>query len=297
LTSPLASNADLHLHTWFSDGRASPEEILEYAAEHDITTLAITDHDNTGGYRAARLIAGSQGIELIPAMEITCRWDACAFEPDGDSPKISPDVDLLAYFIDVDLPVFREFEQSLLQDIRERLDMACQRLTADGYPVSMDELLELNPRYIGTLHLIETLVKKKLVDRWKTGADLLDRIWPEIRPSRLPIEDAISNIHAVGGVAVLAHPATINCNGGWVGAQELGYLVRYGLDGVEIYHHRLNAAARTHFTSLARRLGLLLTGGSDEHGWPEGLTHLGTQPVPPQMITALYKRAYGRRRK
>jgi predicted metal-dependent phosphoesterase TrpH len=66
---------DLHTHTYYSDGRASPEELITYAAQIGVKTLAITDHDNTRGTREGAAVAQRLGIELIPAMELTARWD------------------------------------------------------------------------------------------------------------------------------------------------------------------------------------------------------------------------------
>jgi predicted metal-dependent phosphoesterase TrpH len=68
-------------------------------------------------------------------------------------------------------------------------------------------------------------------------------------------------------------------------------LVDAGLDGIEVHHHKLNSAARRHFENLARRFGLLVTGGSDEHGWPQGFPRLGSQPVGPGAARAVQLRA------
>ena len=92
---------DLHTHTHYSDGRASPQELLQHAASIGIHTLAITDHDNANGYRAGLALAHSLGIDLIPALELTCRWDAARMPP-GRS-----DIDLLGYFIDPENGSFR----------------------------------------------------------------------------------------------------------------------------------------------------------------------------------------------
>jgi sugar phosphate isomerase/epimerase len=76
-------------------------------------------------------------------------------------------------------------------------------------------------------------------------------------------------------------------------AAYLRQLVDAGLDGIEIYHRRLSQEDRTHFLSLANEFGLLVTGGSDAHGWHRGLDELETQPVTEEMLAVL-KNRFGR---
>ena len=104
----------------------------------------------------------------------------------------------------------------------------------------------------------------------------------------------IATLHAAGGVAVLAHPSAITDGGrGWIGAEHVAHLVEAGLDGLEIYHHRLNDPARQHFLALAHRFGLLVSGGSDEHGWRKPFERFGQEAVTAEMVEALRK---GRRK-
>ena len=106
----------------------------------------------------------------------------------------------------------------------------------------------------------------------------------------------IAALHAAGGVAVLAHPTVIKGEGGgWIGADEVARLVAAGLDGLEIYHHRLDEAARKHFLALAEQFGLVVTGGSDEHGWYKPFQRFGQEPVTPAMVEALRARSAQRR--
>jgi hypothetical protein len=69
-----------------------------------------------------------------------------------------------------------------------------------------------------------------------------------------------------------------------------------GLDGLEIYHYRLNREARVHFLKLANKFNLSISGGSDEHGWPDGFPYLGTPPVNTAMVSALCDRSAQRGR-
>jgi predicted metal-dependent phosphoesterase TrpH len=107
----MVSTVDLHVHTFYSDGRDPPLAVLRRAAALGIKTIAITDHDNTGGVRQVQGLAPELGLCLIPAIELTCRWDRCRTAP-GEG-----DIDVLGYWIDLDDAGFCAFERAALEDI------------------------------------------------------------------------------------------------------------------------------------------------------------------------------------
>jgi predicted metal-dependent phosphoesterase TrpH len=277
---------DLHLHTYYSDGRASPAELVEQAARLGLKAMAITDHDNTRGAREAVPLAAEAGLELIPAIEFTCRWDGPA------APAGNVDIDLLGYFMDWEAPAFAARERAALDDIHARVGDLCAALTADGRPIALEELFAENPRYAGHVQLIYASIHKGNVANWDGAVALIEKLWPSVRRSAFTIEAMIAAIHAAGGVAVLAHPAAITNDGrGLISAEQVACLVAAGLDGLEIYHHRLDEAAREHFSALARQFGLLVSGGSDEHGWYRPFARFGQEAVTLEMVEALRARA------
>jgi predicted metal-dependent phosphoesterase TrpH len=279
----LASTVDLHIHTAYSDGRDPPEDVLRRAAALGIRTLALTDHDNTNGVRQVQGLARELGLRLIPAIELTCRWDACRAAP-GES-----DVDVLGYFVDLDDPGFRAFERAALDDIHARVAACCDRLTADGYPVSLEAVLARNPHYAGLQFLIQE-IQERYLPEWRDAFALMMRAWGQVRPSRSTIEETLAQIHRAGGVAILAHPTAVRCDGRRLEAAQVAELAAMGLDGLEIHHPRLDEEARAHFSAMADRFGLLVSGGSDAHGWYDEWQGLGTQPVTEAMVAAIQAR-------
>jgi predicted metal-dependent phosphoesterase TrpH len=276
---------DLHVHTHYSDGRYSPAELIEAAVRRGLRILAITDHDNTRGSREAAPLAQSAGIELIPAIEFTTRWSGAALPPEDAN------VDLLGYFIDPQNAELRAFEEATLNDIHARIAGCCTRLTANGYPMSMDEVFAENPRYAGAMQMIQALLRKGHAATWKDALQLMDTVWLTARETPFTIRATIEQIHLAGGVAVLAHPSIVRPRGQQLEASYLRKLVDAGLDGIEIYHYRLDKAARVHFLGLAKTFGLLVTGGSDMHGWNRGFEELGEQPVTLEMVEALRRKS------
>jgi 3',5'-nucleoside bisphosphate phosphatase len=168
------STCDLHIHTCYSDGRALPEEVVRQAASRGLTTIAITDHDNTRGFREARSVAHQLGIELIPAIEFTCRWDDCDCSP------FSGDIDILGYFIDPDAQVFIETEEAALADIHQRIGLCCELLSSAGYPISLHDIFKHNPRYAGLMFLIDALVVKGYSPGRAEGLALVNRYYPSL---------------------------------------------------------------------------------------------------------------------
>ena len=203
----MVSTVDLHIHTFYSDGRDAPEAVLHRAAALGIRTVAITDHDNTNGVRQVQALAEELGLWLIPAIELTCRWDRCRPAPGGG------DIDVLGYWVDLDDAGFRAFERAALEDIHERVSACCACLAADGYPISIEALFARNPRYAGLQFLIHEIQDKGYAPDWRDAFSLMMRGWQQVRLSRFTMEETIDRIHRAGGVAILAHPTAIECDG------------------------------------------------------------------------------------
>ncbi len=279
-------NCDLHIHSYYSDGRASPQEILSRAAEIGLKRIAITDHDNARGVREAAPLAEKFSIDLVPGIEFTTSWPASTARN-----GVRGNIDLLGYFFDVDDPAFQAFEQAALADIHERIGDCARLLTHAGYPVTIEDAFIENPRYAGVMQLVDAVWHlKKLVPDWDSALPLFHNAWQQVRLSRFSLPVAIQAIHAAGGAAILAHPTAVHTSKGWLQPEHLKALVGWGLDGLEIYHHRLDARARQYFLGLAQEYHLLVTGGSDDHGWPSGFPRLGSQPVSTEMVAALEAR-------
>lgn len=279
------AHIELHCHSNYSDGAFSPAELVQYAAQIGLDCLAITDHDSMDGYRSVAHLADQTGVELIPAIECTTRWDPALEQPD------TPDIDVLGYFVDPTSPVMQQFERAAQANLAERVEAACQRLTAAGMAVTLADVQAENPRQAGYLALAGAVARKLGKDHWRDGARVSDAIVQrELYPCGTLITDAIATIRASGGVAVLAHPTESRWGGQLFTGKQLRLLMDAGLQGLEVFHPRLDDAARDYFGGLAARLGLLVTGGSDEHGWSGNRT-LGSMPVTDEMLARLREAA------
>lgn len=283
------SICDLHLHTYYSDGIASPGEILHHAAEIGLKIVSITDHDSLDAIREATNVAAVLGLELIPGIELTSHWEHCITCYGGRHP--TSDVDVLGYYFDWQEAGFRSFVRGAFDDMRSRIDDTCKLLSAAGYPLTILDVLDENPRYAGGRQVINALCNRGYASNWQEAFSLFVTHWPEVRPRHAHIDQVIKAIHTAGGVAILAHPIAVSCKDGLLQVEQIAALVEMGLDGLEVYHPRMDTAARQHFLKLAKQFNLLVSGGSDEHGWHGSFIRMGTELVTIEMVNALRKRS------
>jgi 3',5'-nucleoside bisphosphate phosphatase len=275
--------ADLHMHTYFSDGRASPQELLERARQLGLKTIAITDHETTQGSRQGQAIAPQYGVELIPAIEITCYWDGYTGHGGG------PDIDLLGYFLELDSETWQKTEVRLFEGVVARAEATCQALQRHGYRLRVEDVLETNPTYPGLLPIVRTLQRMNLVAPSRDVVSVVENVYYSASQSPLSIEEGLQLLHDVGGVVVLAHPSIIHRASDGEPLTERGVmdLVAMGLDGIEVFHHRLRERQRRHFAMLAKMFRLPISGGSDEHGGNGELRRLGSEPISQEMVETL----------
>jgi len=270
--------ADLHIHTTASDGSLSPAEVVEAALRAGLRAIAITDHDSVSGLGEAQSRAVGR-LRVIPGVEINT--DA---KVDGDWVEVH----ILGYLIDPTAPMFEEELQQLRVLRFERARRIVERLNALNLPVSFARVVEIaGTGPIGRPHVAQAMVEAGLVGSVLQAFQLYLGVG---RPAyveryKLSPEDAIRLIHAAGGVAVLAHP-------GLIGDDSLiPALVAAGLDGLEVHYPEHGRHEVRRYAGLARRFGLVATGGSDAHG-PDfpGRAPIGAVRVPDGVIDELAAR-------
>jgi len=278
------SRIDLHLHTTHSDGSLPPAEVLQLAHNARVTALAITDHDILSGIPEAIATGAELGIEIIPGVEIS----SCV----GGS-----ELHILGYFIDwQDSELIRRLA-ALRESRHARNPQIIERLRALGLDVTYKEVRDLaGTDSVGRPHIARLLMDKKYVTSAK---DAFDRYLAEGRPAYVARElpqpaDAIAWIRAAGGVAVLAHPTWAKVSGEALNAL-LRTLKADGLGGIEAHYSTHTKRQTTEYLDLAKRLNMLVTGGSDFHGITKPDIEVGTGrgglKVPARLLEPLKQAA------
>jgi len=269
------------MHTTYSDGQASPQELLEEAKRRGLRTVAITDHETAQGNRDGQAIAKNLGIELLPAIEITVSWLGYSGHGGG------PDIDILGYFIDLESSALQQHEREALEIYTARAARVCEGLRRNGYDLYIEDVLETNPSYPGYLALLQTLMRQGGPSSRGHAGSLIEPFWNS-EGTPLEMDDAIARVHDMGGVAVLAHPAIIRRDDlEPLNERGMAQLVEMGLDGIEVLHYRNSEQQRRYFDLLARMFKLPISGGSDEHKGPGHFQRLGSERVTPDMVEAL----------
>jgi predicted metal-dependent phosphoesterase TrpH len=266
--------ADLHLHTRHSDGTYSPEDLAAAAAEHGLAVVALTDHDTMEGCDATAEAAGRLGIGFIAGAELTAE-------------VAGRELHILGYFMaQGDLARAMERAQRIRQ---ERIHEMVANLNALGVGLQAEAVFELaRCKSPGRPHVARALVEGGFCSSLD---EAFERYLKKDRPgwapkAKIPADEAISLIQGAGGLAVLAHPG-LNRDDAVVDK-----LVEFGLDGIECFHPKHNAAATEKYLALARRMGLLVTGGSDCHGRSKNRPTMGSVKLPMEHVEALFKRRF-----
>lgn len=267
---------DLHTHTTASDGLLSPAELVRLALAKGLTAVGITDHDTVAGLEEAINTGYTQGIIVIPGVELSTEWD-------------EREIHILGYNIDWQNESLLSFLETMRQARRQRNLRMIVRLQELGYDISMAEVEQkTSGEAVGRPHIAEVLVQKGYAPSIESAFNTLLKRGKaayvpraKILPSR-----AIKLILAAQGVPVLAHPGLSQADG------LIPYLVDNGLQGIEAYYPQHDAFATSHYLELAARYNLVVTGGSDFHGY-EGDNHadLGACQVSIAELKQLQRRA------
>ncbi|MBJ7453539.1 MAG: PHP domain-containing protein [Blastococcus sp.] len=270
---------DLHTHSSVSDGTETPAELMRTARAAGLDVVALTDHDTTDGWAAAR-DARPAGLTVVPGMELSCRWF-----PD-DQPPIS--VHLLAYLFDPDSPALSAERARLREERLSRGERIVEALAADGYPVSWAEIVEESAGgVVGRPHIARALVRAGVVESVDAAfATLLHHRSPYyVTKADTDVRQGIALVRAAGGVPVFAHGLATK-RGRVLDDAAVAAMAEAGLLGLEVDHPDHSDSERAHMQGLAVDLGLLTTGSSDYHGTNK-TTPIGACTTDPAQFEAL----------
>lgn len=248
---------DLHVHSLHSDGVHTPAALVEMAARKGLEAIALADHDSVAGLDEALAAGERQGVEVIPAIELSVEFRGYR------------DIHLLGYFIDYRDAAFQE-QLALFRARRDERGRAIitrinAKLSQEGRgSISYEEVQALAAGALGRPHIAQVLVAHGIA---RDIQDAFDRyVVPCNVPKRyFPMTEALTEIRRLRGVSVLAHPTTVTDDRTALRAL-VTELAAMGLDGVEVFNNSCYSDDMIFLESLANRLGLVKTGGSDYHG-------------------------------
>jgi len=263
--------ADLHLHTFFSDGTFTPEELVLYAQKNSLACIALTDHDTVEGCERAAKACAAVKMEFIPGAELTAEMD-------------DTEVHILGYFLDTQNAVLLE-KIAKFQAVRQsRIHEMVAALNKLGVPLKVEAVFALaNCKSPGRPHVARALVKERLIGNLDEAFEkYLKRGRPAWVPkAKMSALESVELIHQAGGLAVMAHPGLNRSD------EIIPGLVDAGLDGIECFHSKHSTSTSERYLEIADKYRLLVTGGSDCHGFSKNKPLIGSVRLPYEHVQEL----------
>ena len=263
----MVKRVDLHLHTTYSDGRLTPGELIQIAAEQGISVIAITDHDTVNGIEPAlQAMECFPYVTVIPGVEI-------------NTDVHQGEVHILGYFIDYKNKPLLDTLDSLRSSRKDRAQKMLDKLNKMGIHIEWERILELaDGGSVGRPHIAQALYEGQHVS---TLQDAFERYIGRNGPAyaerdRLSPKQAVELIIKADGLPVIAHPASIkNLD------QMIVDLKQSGLAGIEVYYDNYDKDTIERLRKLTEKHDIIATGGSDFHGFEDDHeTPLGDAKVP-----------------
>lgn len=263
---------DLHLHTNHSDGTFEPEEVIRRAKSLKMTTISITDHDTISAVPAARAAAGKE-LEILSGVELT-------------AVSHGRELHVLGYGFSEQDPELTGYMKDAQERRHGRIQRMIEKLNEKGVAVTLAEVEKIagTGTSVGRPHLAEALMKRGAVNSLNEAFDryIGDHAPCFVKEATLTVTDAVRLIRQAGGVAILAHPHRL------VEDEWLPDLVDEGIQGIEVYHSDHEPPIIRHYLEFAKKMNLLVSGGSDCHGYRKAKGPLiGTVKVPEELLERL----------
>lgn len=261
---------DFHLHSCFSDGAQTVDELVNTVKENRLRAFSLTDHDNIDGIpyvrEALSRLNAENEIHFIPGVEMSARFEG-------------REVHLLGYFTEDQPPVLKRYLAHQVRERQQRNEAMIRRLNELGYDIRYEDLSHYGGEKTlpGRVHMALWLVEH---GAFSSITVAFQKLLGEGRPAfvyreRHSANEVIDVIQASNGISVLAHPHEY----GWCDLEHLPKedveqtlmarfltLKKAGIHGIECDHGSASPQERALMRKLCEKLSLICTAGSDSHG-------------------------------
>ena len=270
--------ADLHIHSYYSDGLISPEDIADMCVKNGVQLAALTDHDNMNGSSAFKEACARRGIKCVRGIEISAYTDV--------------KVHILGYNMDRHCEEYKKFDAFVKEGAMARTADILAKLKKRGVSLGFDDVLrerKCSRSPVHTMYIARAAARKGYAASPSSFyAEMLAPGRPAYSAAGRPSPKyALEVIKKCGGVSSLAHPGRITLPP----AEKYTLIERLrveGLRGIEAVYSGHTAEETVYFKEIAAKLSLLVTGGSDTH-YAEGTRAVGTPEFYPsdELLAAL----------
>jgi len=247
---------DLHTHSYYSDGDASPTQVVRKAKKAGVKILALTDHNSVSGVKEAIAEGNKLGIRVIPGIELR-----------------SKEGEILGYFVDVNNKSFLNRIKEIQKRTKKVFMNAVLEFRKKGFSINLPDVLDMGLKRDNVLvtYLLKYLAVKS---GWKIK-DLKAIMKGGKFEPKFSAEEVVKIIQKAGGVPVLAHPWYSH---GFLEDSKIKKLVKAGLEGIEIDNggrgEERSSLVIKKIEKFAEKYNLILTSGSDYHGDSIGMSNI-----------------------
>lgn len=245
---------DLHIHTTYSDGTFSPDMVVDTAIECGLDVIALTDHDNILSHKAAfdYVQQNNIDIEIIPGVEINTIYKGY-------------EVHILGYFMDTLNADFQNLmktqQEARVKQTNEIIELLSKKA---GIRLKFEDVKALVAEggSIGRPHIARAITNaggvNNVMEAYAKYINDASNVY--VQRKTVSPHEACEIIYEAGGIPVFAHPIDVE-----ISDELTKELISYGLRGIEAYHRKHSPAVVEHYSTLAEKYGLIITGGSDFH--------------------------------
>lgn len=273
---------DLHMHSTFSDGELTPEELVDYALDRGVLAIALTDHDRTEGNSIAQNYAKEKDLEFVPGIEITTT------PPEGVK-----ELHIVGLFIDSENEEIKKIPARHREYAIKNTKIMIEKINDLGYEITFEELLkETDGKHLGRPFIAKILMRKypdKFPNRKIVFNELLGKQGKAfVRPQGTELSKTIKIIHNAGGIAIVAHPWYLGENM----IEILEKFVLLGGDGIEVDHtpkETIQEDTRYQLEEFVKKHNLIVSGGTDFHKKEEGEKEMGDRGISKEEFNKLKK--------
>ena len=270
--------ADLHIHSYYSDGMLSPADIAQTCVKNGVGIAALTDHDNMNGSEEFAAECALRDVKCVRGMEISAYTDV--------------KVHILGYNLNPDCQAYKDFEKFVCDGALARTADILSKLKKRGVSLTFDEVIRERRCPLSSVH---TMYVARAAARKGYSSSPSAFYMEMLAPGRPAYSDAgrptpeyaLSTISECGGISSLAHPGRLDLSN----EERLRLIKRLcdcGLRGIEAVYSGHTEKETAYFKEIAAKFSLLVTGGSDTH-YAEGSRAIGTPAFVPdeKLLSAL----------
>ena len=270
--------ADLHNHSYYSDGVLSPTEVVKLASQAGCDLFSLTDHDTTNGIAEAQLEADSLNLNLVHGVEISALWRNMAIHILGLGVDINNDI----------LQTGLKHNQKLRKERAEKIALGLWRS-------GIKDALEKAQAFSKTNMLTRTHFAQMLISEGycKDMKSVFRRYLTGKKPGGVSVQwegydDVVKWIHAAGGKALIAHPLRYSMTHTKIKNMLIDFKNALG-DGLEVVTGTSTQDEINLSSQWTKDYNLLASCGSDFHGWPNQRLRIGNLKDLPDTDKAVWR--------